>query len=106
MSGHTNNPLVVGANVTTRSDARIFSSDGNATMKVFAQSPALFRSICASLVARMIDTVPRDVKLTEVIKPLPVKPDSLQLMHHKNNSFSLTGNVRVSFPSACLRSLH
>jgi hypothetical protein len=99
MSGHTNNPLVVGANVTTRSDARIFSSDGNATMKAFSQLPALFRSTCASLVARMIDTVPRGVKLTEVIKPLPVKPDSLQLMHLKNNSFAFTGTCgQVFFP--------
>jgi hypothetical protein len=33
IKGTTKNPLVVGPNVTTRSDARIFSSDGNSTMK-------------------------------------------------------------------------
>lgn len=34
----TNNPLVVGHNVTTRSDLRIFSSDGNKTMEKYAIS--------------------------------------------------------------------
>jgi hypothetical protein len=27
----------------------------------------------------MLNTVPKDVKLTEVIQPLPVKPDNLEL---------------------------
>jgi hypothetical protein len=33
VSGHSVNPLIVGPNVTTRSDARIFASDGNVTIK-------------------------------------------------------------------------
>lgn len=36
--GTTKNPLVVGPNVTTNSDLRIFSSDGNATMKAWVVS--------------------------------------------------------------------
>ncbi|KAJ7811903.1 heme peroxidase [Mycena olivaceomarginata] len=50
ISGTTQNPLVVGANDTTNSDKRIFASDGNAT--IFAKSPELFASTCATLFAR------------------------------------------------------
>jgi hypothetical protein len=96
VSGYTINPLVVGPNITTRSDARIFSSDGNVTMKALAHSASLFSSTCASLIARMLNTVPRTVTLTEVLEPLPVKPTDLSLIMHANNgSFSLSGDVRV-----------
>ncbi|KAJ7877785.1 heme peroxidase [Mycena leptocephala] len=74
ISGTTQNPLVVGLNDTTNSDKRIFGSDGNVTMLSFANSPELFASTCAELFAKMIDTVPRDVQLTDVLTPLPVKP--------------------------------
>ncbi|KAJ7657892.1 heme peroxidase [Mycena polygramma] len=75
ISGTTQNPLVVGLNDTTNSDKRIFGSDGNATMQSFADSPELFSSTCAQLFARMMDTVPSGVQLTDVITPLPVKPE-------------------------------
>ncbi|KAJ7850201.1 hypothetical protein B0H13DRAFT_1905779 [Mycena leptocephala] len=52
-------------NDTTNSDKRIFGSDGNATMLSFAKSPELFASTCAELFARMLDTVPTGVQLTE-----------------------------------------
>ncbi|KAJ6476619.1 putative L-ascorbate oxidase [Mycena vulgaris] len=77
--GTTQNPLVVGRNDTTNSDKRIFASDGNVTMRSFVTSPHHFASTCATLFARMLDTVPRGVKLTEVLTPLPVKPDGLKL---------------------------
>ncbi|KAJ7347732.1 heme peroxidase, partial [Mycena albidolilacea] len=74
ISGTTQNPLVVGSNATTNSDARIFGSDGNATMRSFAESPELFASNCADLFTRMLDTVPAEVQLSEVLlTPLPVK---------------------------------
>ncbi|KAJ7342452.1 heme peroxidase [Mycena albidolilacea] len=93
ISGTTQNPLVVGSNDITNSDKRIFSSDGNATMLAFANSPELFASTCATLFARMVDTVPRGVQLTEVIKPLPVKPDSVQLVLN-GGTLQLSGEVR------------
>ncbi|KAF5376378.1 hypothetical protein D9757_008674 [Collybiopsis confluens] len=62
----TRNILVVGPNVTTRSDFRIFSSDGNATMQSLL-SPDTFDTTCASLLERMINTVPSNVKLTDPI---------------------------------------
>ncbi|KAJ7139284.1 heme peroxidase [Mycena epipterygia] len=79
ISGTTQNSLAVGANDTTNSDKRIFGSDGNVTMRGqwpdrFANSPELFPSTYASFFARMIDTVPSGVQLTDVVTPLPIKP--------------------------------
>ncbi|KAJ6562489.1 heme peroxidase [Mycena capillaripes] len=91
--GTTQDPLVVGSNDTTNSDKRIFGSDGNFTMRSFAESPELYASTCAQLFARMIDTVPRGVQLTEVITPLPVKPTISQLVLH-GDTLELTGQVR------------
>jgi hypothetical protein len=80
-----------------RSDARIFASDGNVTMKALAKSPSLFASTCGKLLSRMLDTVPRSVTLTEVVEPLPVKPtDYALLVHPNNNTFTFNANVRVS----------
>jgi hypothetical protein len=93
--GQTKNPLVAGPNITTRSDARIFSIDSNKTMKAFAKSPALFRSTCATLLSRLIHLVPGTVNLTEVIEPLSVKPSDLSLKLLTNGNLSLTGYVRV-----------
>ncbi|KAJ6473767.1 heme peroxidase [Mycena sanguinolenta] len=74
ISGTTQNPLVVGFNDTTNSDRRIFGSDGNVTMLSFANSPDIFASRCSELFARMLDTVPSGVQLSDVITPMPVKP--------------------------------
>ncbi|KAJ6482910.1 heme peroxidase [Mycena vitilis] len=94
IAGTTQNPLVVGLNDTTNSDKRIFGSDGNVTMQSFADSPELFASTCADLFARMFDTVPSGVQLTEVITPLPVKPiiDGLVL---DGETLQLSGRVRL-----------
>ncbi|KAI1789406.1 hypothetical protein LXA43DRAFT_584251 [Ganoderma leucocontextum] len=92
--GTTNNPLVVGHNDTTNSDKRIFESDSNTTMSRFATDPASFRSACQSLLARMLDTVPKSVQLTEVIDPLPVKPQAIALTYMGDGTSHLTGQVR------------
>ncbi|KAJ6533529.1 hypothetical protein B0H19DRAFT_1272177 [Mycena capillaripes] len=93
ISGTTQNPLVVGSNDTTNSDKRIFASDGNVTMQSFAGSAELFASICSNLFARMLNTVPRGVQLTDVITPLPVKPSRLQLTM-SGNTLKMSGEVR------------
>ncbi|KAJ6536084.1 heme peroxidase [Mycena capillaripes] len=95
ISGTTKDPLVVGMNDTTNSDKRIFGSDGNATMASFAKSPKLYASTCATLFARMLDTVPTDVKLIEVIRPLPVKPEILTMLFD-NGTVKFSGeNMRL-----------
>ncbi|KAK7065007.1 peroxidase [Favolaschia claudopus] len=94
ISGTTQNPLAVGLNDTTNSDKRIFGSDKNLTMQSFADSPDLFASTCSSLFARMLDTVPRGVQLTDVIEPLWVKPDGLRLTLVDGNTLQFSGEVR------------
>ncbi|KAJ7658396.1 heme peroxidase [Mycena polygramma] len=93
VSGTTQNPLVVGFNDTTNSDKRIFGSDGNVTMHSFAKSPKAFAATCADLFARMLNTVPKDVQLTDVIAPLPVKPTNLELVF-RNDTIHVSGQVR------------
>ncbi|EJF61036.1 heme peroxidase [Dichomitus squalens LYAD-421 SS1] len=92
--GTTNNPLVVGHNDTTNSDKRIFGSDGNATISGFAADSDSFRTACQSLFARMLDTVPSTVQLTEVIEPLPVKPQDIALLYMGDGTLRLSGQVR------------
>ncbi|KAF8126229.1 heme peroxidase [Mycena galopus ATCC 62051] len=94
ISGTTQNPLVVGFNDTTNSDKRIFGSDGNATMLLFANSLDVYTSTCADLFARMIDTVPSNVNLTDVITPLPVKPSNVELVMN-GDILQLGGQVRL-----------
>ncbi|KAL1746718.1 heme peroxidase [Schizophyllum fasciatum] len=95
IEGTTQNPLVVGLNDTKNSDGRIFSLDGNKTMAAFAKDADHFASTCASLFARMIDTVPKGVELTEVIRPLPAKPSELKLTYTKSGNITLSGEVRL-----------
>ncbi|KAJ7895398.1 heme peroxidase [Mycena leptocephala] len=80
ISGNTQNPLVIGSNDTTNSDKRIFGSDGNATMR----SP-----LCAHA-----EYVPSEVKLTDVITPLPVKPHNVVLTM-AGDTLKLSGQVRL-----------
>lgn len=62
------------------------------------KDPAVFASTCASLFSRMIDTVPKGVKLTDVIEPLPVKPQNVALTYMDDKNLLLTGDVRVRYP--------
>jgi hypothetical protein len=65
-------------------------------MKALTHSPGHFNSTCASILSRMLDTVPRIVNLTKVIESIRVKPDSISLVSLRNGSFSLSGYVCVS----------
>ncbi|KIK55701.1 hypothetical protein GYMLUDRAFT_47659 [Collybiopsis luxurians FD-317 M1] len=90
----TQNPLVVGPNVTTRSDLRIFSSDGNATMQSLLSSDT-FDQTCGSLFERMLNTVPSNVNLTE---PLTEPFDYVitdPAFSYRNGSLSMSTALRV-----------
>jgi hypothetical protein len=52
-------------------------------------------STCGTLFARMLDTVPRGVQLTEVVEPISVRPDQLILSRATNGSLILQGRFRV-----------
>lgn len=94
-SSLSTNPLATGFNSTTNSDGRIFAADGNATMRDLASSNTVFQSRCAELLARMIDTVPKGVQLTDVITPIPVKPYGVQLSIDDKGQLHLEGYVRL-----------
>lgn len=91
IDGTTRNPLVVGANDTFNSDKRIFAVDNNVTMAAFAASADYFASTCATLIAKMLDTVPRGVQLTGVIEPIPVKPYDVYLSYNANGTLNFVG---------------
>lgn len=97
IDGTNTDPLVVGFNTTTNSDARIFSADGNRTMQSFAADPNFFLSRCGSLLERMLNTVPTGVALGDVIKPLEVKPHQLRLFFDNTGGLTLSGDIRVRF---------
>ncbi|ESK85612.1 wsc domain containing protein [Moniliophthora roreri MCA 2997] len=95
LNNNTTNPLVVAANVALNSDKRIFEADGNVTMRSLAD-PSTFRSACASILERMINTVPSTVTLTDVIQPIDIKPgDGMQVYLENPSSIHLEGQIRV-----------
>jgi hypothetical protein len=91
----TTNPLAVGKNATTNSDARIFASDGNSTIRALASDNAGFVSSCGTLLARMLDTVPSSVQLSEPLEPLPVKPWNMQLSLDYEGQLRIAGYIRI-----------
>ena len=44
----------------------------------------------------MLHTVPSSVQLTDVIEPLPVKPQNIALLYMGDGTLRLSGEVRVS----------
>lgn len=61
--------MVTTTNTTFQSDARIFKSDGNATIKAMATSQTSFENTCFKIFEKMINTVPSTVTLSDVIGP-------------------------------------
>lgn len=93
LHGNTSNPLVVGPD-ETNSDTRVFAADGNVTMKALANATA-FQDSCRDILARMIDTVPSNVELTEPLEPIAIKPRDIQLTLNPNGTLLLEGRIRV-----------
>lgn len=111
LDGTTQNPLVITPNITLASDLRVFQSDGNQTMKRSAAfalvstlslrrfstslaDPNQFNSQCQALLERMLNTIPRDVTLTDEITLLPAKAWGVQLTI-ENNQLLFKSNLRV-----------
>ncbi|KAL8690317.1 MAG: hypothetical protein Q9218_004210 [Villophora microphyllina] len=93
-TGSGGGPLVTTTNKTVQSDLRLYSSDGNKTMKSLGSSKDQFSSACADLMARMLDTVPRGVSLTPLIQPSDVKPTNVLLSLATNGTLTLSGKIR------------
>lgn len=96
LRGNTTNPLIAGRNATLNSDARIFASDGNATIRELGRAgDDGFREACAGVFSRMIDTVPAGVELTDPIEAVDVKPYVSLAPGGGNGSIAFSGWVRV-----------
>ncbi|KAJ7218225.1 heme peroxidase [Mycena haematopus] len=100
INGTSVDQLLVGFNPATNSDAAIFASDGNQTMREFAGSNDKFISRCGDLLERMLNTVPASVQLGDVLEPLTVKPYQLSLFFNATGGLQLSGNIRIFGTSA------
>ncbi|KAE9407571.1 heme peroxidase [Gymnopus androsaceus JB14] len=117
----TQDVLVVGPNVTTQSDLRIFSSDGNvyhAKVRTFSPSSSKFSDMniksricsllsvetfsdtCAALFQRMLNTVPSTVNLTDPITDPFQYVINDPLFSYQNGTFTMLTALRVVNPSA------
>ncbi|KAJ3826908.1 heme peroxidase [Lentinula raphanica] len=90
----TQNVLVVGPNVTTRSDFRIFSSAGNATMQSLLSSDT-FNKTCGTLIERMLNTVPNGVTLTQPISEPFDFVVSQPFLSYRDGNLFMTTKLRV-----------
>ncbi|KAJ6458019.1 hypothetical protein C8R45DRAFT_1184190 [Mycena sanguinolenta] len=116
ISGTTQNPLVVGFNdqfgqahlwerwechyaivsrvlITAKFEAIVMLTHLT-PLRRFANSAQLFASTCADLFARMLDTVPSGVTLSDVLTPLPVKPANV-ILTMTGNVLHMTGELRL-----------
>jgi hypothetical protein len=59
---------VTSFNASMRSDLKLFSKDGNATLKAM-NTPTRFRDRCLTIFERLLDTVPRGVVLSDPVVP-------------------------------------
>ncbi|KAG7096544.1 hypothetical protein E1B28_003968 [Marasmius oreades] len=93
LASNTTNVLVIGPH-DSNSDMRIFTSDHNATMRTLT-NPNTFRTTCASILQRMVDTVPSTVTLTDPILPVDIKPASIKLSLTNATHLRFEGYIRI-----------
>ncbi|CAJ2506701.1 Uu.00g078870.m01.CDS01 [Anthostomella pinea] len=93
-TGEKGGPLVTTTNETQRSDFRLYNSDQNATIESLAASEDSFQTQCNTLFAKMIDTVPSDVVLSDPITPMPWKATDIGLDISSSGSVSVAGLIR------------
>ena len=97
-TGNQGGPLVTSFNISSRSDLRLYESDNNATMINLANQGEGFLDTCSALLQRMIETVPSNVVLSEVISPITVKPTNATLDFDAQGKLIFSGSVRVNYP--------
>jgi Peroxidase len=95
MNGSSQDVLIIGLAMESRSDLRAFASDGNITIKSMT-SPTTFTEGCAGILQKMIEVVPAGVQLSASIVPYDVKPGHLQLsVIEGGDLLEFTGEIRV-----------
>ncbi|KAI0438704.1 heme peroxidase [Xylaria telfairii] len=94
-SGNRGGSLVTSFNETSRSDLRLYESDGNATMKALYAQGDGFLDTCVDLLGRVIDTVPAGVSLQDAIQPMSIKPINVTWDVTENHRLALSGRIRI-----------
>lgn len=95
-TGNRGGPLVTTDNATTRSDLRLYESDGNATMRsLYEAGGDGFAATCVDLMGRLINTVPAGVELAPPVEPLGVKPVNVTFDLDGQGRLELSGRIRV-----------
>ncbi|KAI0517284.1 heme peroxidase [Xylaria bambusicola] len=94
-TGQRGGPLVTSFNESSRSDLRLFESDGNATMKALYAQGEGFIGTCVDLLSRVINTVPAGVVLQDAVKPMAIKPVNVTWDIGDNGVPELSGRIRI-----------
>lgn len=94
LDGTTTSPLVVGLNETKNTDALLFAADGNATIRAMTE-PSKFQDTCRDILARMIDTMPADVELSNPLIVPEVKPYVQAFSVGEDGELQLRGRIRI-----------
>lgn len=94
-TGNRGGPLVTTDNITTRSDLRLYASDGNATMQALYDMGDGFLGTCVDLMGRMINTVPAGVELGPLISPMQIKPINVTFDLDGKGNLEFSGKIRV-----------
>ena len=95
--GNATDPLNVGPAkaVGMDSDAKVFAADDSVTIKAMT-NPAVFASMCSTVLQKMIDLVPSGTVLTDPIVPYDIKPGAIQLtLVNGGSKITFAGEIRV-----------
>ncbi|KAI9050226.1 hypothetical protein LZ554_006365 [Drepanopeziza brunnea f. sp. 'monogermtubi'] len=93
-TGGRGGPLVTTDNVASRSDLRLYTSDGNATVQSMS-APAAYQDRCNKVMQHMIDTVPRAVTLSPAVTPMPWKAVNMCLDIAPDGEVTMAGMIRA-----------
>ncbi|KAI1763527.1 heme peroxidase [Hypoxylon sp. FL1150] len=96
-TGQMGGPLVTSFNESSRSDLRLYDSDGNRTMMDLYASGDGFQDTCVSLLQRMLNTVPSGVKLQPAISPALIKPINVTWDVTTEPQLVLSGKIRLLY---------
>ncbi|KAI1771489.1 heme peroxidase [Hypoxylon cercidicola] len=96
-TGQKGGALVTSYNETSRSDLRLYESDGNKTMLELYESGDRFQDTCVELLQRMINTVPSSVQLQPAITPALIKPVNVTWDVTTEQELVLSGKIRMLY---------
>ncbi|KAI0848785.1 heme peroxidase [Daldinia vernicosa] len=96
-TGARGGALVTSFNESSRSDLRLYESDGNKTMlELYAQGDG-FQDTCVDLLGRMLNTVPSGVQLQSAIEPALIKPINVTWDVTSDKQLVLSGKIRMLY---------